>query len=332
MSSVIIDNWGISDSLYERFPDDEQIKNHYKHYGSDYYVRTIYSDLCWQNFLTSIILWDDIYLNISSLPQSSSLDIQRTRSLFNILSKYIDKENNFFHLLDRNKFKFGHEQIDKIIGLNDVYNKSSHINLNYHARPNLLYRGFGYVLSANALGYNYLPHPERAKVLKVSGVFTNKLDPTEYFDALDQDIQNYIAKVNSLYNRQLKTVPFPALYNFINKNTKDSEEELALAIKLRENKNVKAFRKSIDLIQTDFENGNQLELDACMKSVNDICNEITSRIYSEPCNVEVSLGLSPSLNFIFARKSKPISKLHTTFLYDLADFAIEGRINKIYKL
>jgi len=196
----------------------------------------------------------------------------------------------------------------------------------------LIKRGIQYLLKANMLGFDYIPHPRRAAFLQQAGVFSNGFDRTRYLDILDEDVRKYMEEVNELMDYQLQTVCFPVLYKFIEANAGSSREELKVALELRENKNVKSFRESLDKIQKDYSEGNILSLGVSLKETKEICKTITGEMYMRPLSFSVSLGLSPSIDMNIDLAGRTQSKLHTTFLYDLASFALKGKPKNKYNL
>lgn len=324
MSTVMLDHWGLITCLpyklqnrkfdFKRKKDRELI------------------DMCWQNFLTSIILWDDIFLDFSSFSYSCSLQSPNLRKTY---TKFISTLNSEFdNTRIFNFIKNGSMPLDDGKA-NSSKRKAfmEEINQQYNdpLMRGLLLSGFDYLMKANYLGYNYLPHPYRTNVLHNSGLFQNNFIRTKYLEILDKKIENYTDEVNKLYGDKVITVDFPVLYKFLHDNAKNPKEELHIALSLRDDKNVIKFRNSMNKIENMLKNGNIYNLDASLKKVNEITDKLTNNIYNKKISFGVSLGLSPSFNIDFDNKDKVKSKLHTTFLYDIADFALKGNVKRKYK-
>ena len=65
MSEIMIDNLGLSACIISKYSTDDLLCNEDYIYSG---YRTILerkeeNDLCWQNFLSAIVLWDKIYVN-----------------------------------------------------------------------------------------------------------------------------------------------------------------------------------------------------------------------------------------------------------------------------
>ncbi len=283
------------------------------------------ADLCWQNFLTSLILWDNIYITHRPrmmIALSEISDIQELIATVNKNSKgdqSIKRVENV-DLLERTI------NPEKYVALYEDLTEMYPRGLN----RDLLLGGYYYLLRANALGYNYLPHPRRADIIRKSGFFDKQFDRTRYLEIIDAEVLNYMEELRKLARCQLKTISFPLLYYFISENSGGVEDELRVTMELRNNKNVKLFRKSINKIEEAYSSGNLLSLDASLQETRDICEAITREIYRKPHTFNVSLGISPSINIDGEISGKVHSRLHTTFLFDIASFAIKGKTKNKY--
>lgn len=311
MSKVLLDNWGLSECL-------NSSSRYLEYYNPN---NKLNNNLCWQNLLTSFILWDDIYFNFYD--QTRSVDRIIIGDFFSLFSNEI-KDNKFLHIVNRNSLPFWEPDVDKI---KELYEKIKAQNLTINQQK-LLLRGYNYVVDSNYLGCNYLPHPLRAEVLYNSDIFKKGFDRKIYFDILDDNIKHYIEEVNALCKNQLMVTYFPVLYKYIYENTSTKFEEMQMALSLRNNKDVIAFRKSINEIENELERGNISALKASLKKVQEICDDVTNEIYKKPLSFSVSLGLSPTIDLNLETKNRVKSKLHTTFLYDITRFSITGTVNE----
>ena len=317
MSKVLLDNWELSTcagALLEG--SDRRRRSQYGYYGNYRTNESIES--CWQNLLTCIVLWDDIYLNDDEL--SSSLDEMYVRELCSFITSHSD-DPSFLHHIDRGAIPEWRPEYEVLRGLyerirqNDKVSKEEII---------LLLRGYTYITDSSWLGCNYLPHPRRATLLKDSKLFQKILDRRLYLDIVDEDIKEFLDCISELSNYQLEVVHFPVLYKFIHDNAKTPEEQLLMALSLREDRDAKKFRESLDTIENELEKGNRVGYYASIARAKEICDEITSQIYKRPISIEVSLGLSPAINFGWEPKRRAKSKLHTTFLRKLANYSLTG--------
>lgn len=330
----MLDNWGLSDCAWWRLEretgkkEDITARRMRHQYFHESPMRKKDHVICWQHMLTSLVLWDHIYLNFAD--SGPSRNYFEMNSFINVMEQLVG-ETDIFKVLSPVA-----EHIRHGMGADLRKYKSLYDNLlreqGHNSNSELLSRGIIYLLSANVLGYDYMPHPRRAAFLQQAGVFSTGFDRTKYLDILDEEVKKYVDKMNALMDHQLKTVSFPLLYDFITAHASSSKEEVMVALELRENKNVKFFRESLNKIQRDYELGNLLSLSASLKETQEICNAITGEMYTRPLSFSVSLGLSPSIDINFDFSKKVHSKLHTTFLYDLASYAIKGRSKNKYNL
>lgn len=322
MSKVMLDNWGMYSCIIKRFCFDTNNPSQRPLYYDDVLEN---EDICWQNFLMCCILWDDIYLNFDL----GSLENNKTTQY---IRKFIDQYVNvydFLYTVERKKIPDGDFDNSKIYSLYARSNQNEFKDYN----KKVLLRGYKYIIESNLLGYNYFPHPVRAKLLYDSEIFKKGFDRTLYLDILDYEIESYINSVNKLCKNQLKTTSIPVLYKFIKDNATSPKEELDIAILLRSDANVKKLRECSNLIDAQVNNQIMFELNQSIKLVRDICNEIVStKMYKIPVSVDVALGITPGitlgsdLNLKFCKNT-----FHTTFLYDIAKYSIKGDMKDRYK-
>ncbi len=339
MSEIMLDNLGLSACIISKYSTDDLFSEEDCMHGG---YRTILerneeNELCWQNFLSAIVLWDKIYVNRA---HTNSRSMRLADMLERIVEKHFAGDCKLNEIIE-NKFYLPDEA---------MYELSGHTKLQYHDDLNdfqlyknrELIRATSYLDVANANGYDFLPHPLRAKVLQENNLFNNKINLTEkYIQSLEKDIQDFLEHMNDLYEHQLKNVDFPILYSFIRSNANEPTDELKIALELRNNKNVIKFRKSIDKMNKCLNSGDMMAYIGSLKDINAITETISHELNKKPISYEVKLGLSPTLenpyllpniemsvSGIINKRSK--SKIHTTFLYDLASFSLRGRTKKKY--
>lgn len=333
MSKVLLDNWELSTCAMVKLGASKKNfdlwgHGHYSYYDNDRIDKAV--DICWQNLLTCIVLWDDIYLNYHDY--NELYYFHRSRSLekryVNKLHSFITSSSEdpmFLHYLDRDSIPEWSPQYED---LKMLYERIGHNDRISREEIFLLLRGYNYLIESNLLGYNYLPHPRRAELLYNSGIFQKGFDRKLYLDELDKGVKDFIDRVNELSNYQLKIVHFPVLYKFIHENSKNPEEELLMALSLRREKDVIKFRESLSTIEIELENGNYLGYAASIERVKEICDDITAKMYKKPISFEMSLALSPAINLGLEPQCRVKSKLHTTFLQKLANYSLTGKFVK----
>ena len=361
----MIDSWGISESLFDRLTGPAHIpysgypkgpyfgypKGPYSGYPkcpysgypegpySDYpegpysgYPESPYSvhpevRICRQNLLTALVRWDDIYLNecIMHSGRTDALNFAVYR-LHQMLGS-----PSFVHIVPMTSLKDERKYLSSEL-IRELYRHIKIIanDISDERERWLLLRGGLYVMQANNMGIAYLPHPFRAKVLNDSGIFKREFDGQIYLDIVDKEVRNYINAINELSQFELLSTSFPVLYEFISKIAKDPFDEFKVALDLREDKNVSLFRKSVNEISEELKKGNLHAVRASLMKVQEICTEITDSLYRKPLSYGVSLGLSPSIEISREHKPKVSSGFHTTFLSDLANFALKGTIPTYY--
>lgn len=313
MSKVILDSWGISEILYHVI---------YQQYFR--YSDSSESLICRQNFLTALVLWDDIYLNtdLRSIGEIGNIRGKIYR-LFEIL-----EYPSFIHstpLINQGVYassRLGHE-VSRAV--NEIATNITDDNL-----KTLLLRGGLYLIHANRTGITYLPHPFRANFFQESGIFKREFDSRIYIDIVDKGVREYIEAINELAQFQLMSTSFPILYKFISKIAKNPLDEFRVALDLRKDKNVSLFRESVNDVSEELKKGNIHAVRASLMKTKEICDEITDGLYKKPLSYGVSIGLSPSIEINHDSKPKVASGFHTTFLSDLANFALKGDIPKRY--
>jgi len=322
MSKVMMDSLGIYECVSHTLEQHSHFKKNANHSIDNLHTNRD-SLICRQNFLTALVLWDDIYVN-SNPSHSVSISEHKTLSRFYKLlgtPPFIHKrpfcDNNGLLFDDcKEIYHKLYEEINGTIG---------HVITpeNYNERI-LLVRGGLYMMEANGAGITYLPHPRRAKVLYNSGLFPRGFDGRVYLDIIDKEVRDYIKAINELAQFQLLSTSFPVLYKFIEEEAKDSLDQFTVALKLRDNKNVVEFRKSVNDISEELKKGNIHEFRASLLKAKEVCDEISDSLYKKPLSYGVSIGLSPSIEISGDYKAKVSSGFHATFLSDLANYGLKG--------
>lgn len=328
MSKIIIDNWCLSSCVFKMRGGSSDSNYYLYDKGKPPKVDEI--NLCWQNFLTSLVVWDTVFVNLNDDSFSSSTyDAQG----INILLGYVGDKNIF-------------ETIN--INDEDIFNKSmlSSLECEWYRKSradtiresNLLFRAYVYAMKANALQCSYLPHPLRAQELSKTDLYKTPIDANIFLRTLDSQVQRFIEALHKELGKELSNITFPLLYHYIHENSSSAKEELKLALELRKYDSVKKFRKSVAQVEESFEKGNILDVKSAIIQVNQICAEIENQICKKPKGFKVTLGVTPGIKPKFSlslgrettttiEELKTKKKIHTTFLYDLATFAYTGKDN-----
>lgn len=343
MSEIILDNLGLSSCIMKKFSDIIDVSQLRQHDYSIDYIKKSYqidiADMCWENLLNSIVLWDSILINCASTTSNIIKDNEKLIVIFSKLLKET-KCPNFIQPFYLPNSPLRSHIID--------YECEGDTNPLSDYDPNYgLERTMAYVYEANAKGANYLPHPYRAQLLKDSHFFykNQQIDRAQYIKNIDTYIKDYIESIQNIDDFQLKSFPVPVLYSFIKSNTNSPLEELKMALNLRKDKRVKKYKKSVEKIETELKKGNLIEFKNSIEIVRNLCDDVTQEYNKKGKTYSFSIGLSPSIscspfsvefgvnlfNFQIEHEipSKIKTKLHTTFLCDLANFGLTGK-NKKY--
>ena len=329
MSKVMLDNWELSTCAVSKFLHDET-SHYFDHLNMNEQVNVKeMTDLCWQNLLTSIILWDDVYVNFSSEDEgdytshyfSTSLEIKYVDKLFAFISSCTGGAT-CFHPVDRREIPEWNHHSEEMRKFYDYLKKDTTVD---DRERFLLFRGIEYQIDSNLLGYNYLPHPRRAQTLHDSGLRRKEFDRTLYLEILDDDINEFLKIVNERSKNRLDVVHFPSLYKYISRAANSPTEELQVALELRQKKSVVQFRDSLNDLEHELARGNYVAYDASLKRVNEVCKEVTDSVYKKPYSFTMSLTWLPSLTYERNVGFRVKSGLHTTFLSDLARFSLTGK-------
>lgn len=340
MSKVLIDNWGISECVYNKFIDEnwfDRYSDYSSVYRGNYEYRKEFIDNCWQSLLTSIVLWDSIYIN----QEPTSSRRFEHEAMMSILYSHCNGTN--FNEFFKSFVSF--DNYPYIIEEKSVLDDINHSIL-VSNQNNELKRALYYLKQAQIIGCNYLPHPVRSELLLKTGYFEkltqSRISALNYTNQIDKSVKEFFERLEEINDFQLQKIQFPVLYNFIISNCGSAEEQIRFACSLRNNKNVIKFRESINKIGDELEKGNYLAYKSSLLEVKEICDEITNSIYKKPKSFSVSLGITPtfnqhielsptmSLGVNIDLPKKVRSNLHTTFLYDLASFAYKGETKRKY--
>ena len=294
MGAVMMDNWGIEGAV--QYLVDEKIE---------------INDKVWINFLAAILLWDEIWYPDSPGFTGNWLEILKTDSRLASLQTLL-------YPIDKGLVRMSEDEI-----LHDWYGI---FNPRSDKEDTRLTRTPFYVILSNMLGINALLHPDRRddSIMELLGRCFTRL---HLFNRVDRELMEYYTRVNEELGMELYRFEYPVLFDYIRKNADNRMDELSAAIRLREDKDVIAFKEMIGDIETTVNKGNTQSLLTQLHLVSDAAKELTNRYNRKLSLGEITLSLKPSI-------SKKISidipcnknlKIHLAFINRLLDFGINER-------
>lgn len=295
MGTVLIDNLSL-DHLLGRY-----ILQHDDHYKNDYHI---------QNYLYAIILWDDVCS-------------VRRNSFSRNLRENLDKEE-----ILKDKFKvydipYEYSEIELIsedIDLECFQEKMG--NFNDNAREDAIF----YLLLGYEFGMNVLLSSERAKFVLKSEIIKKIFSRVDIIEMLEKEVMEYYREVTEMIGKDVLKIKTPLLVDYVCSNAENFNDAVDIALELRENKNIKKFRATMDLIDASLNRGDAVEFTQYLKLIPEIVNQITQDgIKSKTINIGVSL--SPSITIPFTYKKTPQKKrmINMNFLSQLAEYGLRGR-------
>lgn len=331
MRSVIMDRWGL-DSAFQHLGGDhyEEALNHHMSYlylmYKEAYLKRC-ADQCWENFLTAIVLWDEIW-SVNHGPfdwdylfggkvsaASQHMDkIMRELTPFELDKKLL----NDYYLLDDHGSSdpnFWEIEYDTI---NDLY-----------VNPSLQARTAKYQAISRCLGIPYLAHPLRADNIIHSDTqkdFSRK----DVLNKVDTELAEYYKYINAELGRDLYQFQYPVLIDLIKQGTSTPEEELLEALELREQPDVANFRKAMDPIERAVQSGKKQDLLQELQFVSDLARKITTKYQKKGALIgEFSLSVprSASISIPFQLWRRPGKKYRpqVTFIRRLVKYGVDER-------
>ena len=280
---------------------------------------------CFNNFLTGIILWDTL-----SFPSSVVIDNifkklegdSLTRDLRNIIVPLDTSilESSSFILID---YGFGNsdEELDNLLvqWRKGIFTDDDKILLTRRTNK--------YFEVSSLSGANYYPHPIRADYL-IQNEQRNTHNREALLRRLEKNITEYSEGCAVHFNTSI-------LYDYIKKEAGEApREQLIYALKLRNEKDVVAFRKSLDKFEKKYSPGTINNEKISHKEIDEITNEIFNK-YNQNRSKRVSVDISanygicgPGIGMNIKNLSVPFSRRNTldkNFIYRLLMFGLNER-------
>jgi len=295
MGTVMMDNLGLDAAIRHLMDPAREI-----------------SDQVWINFLTAIVLWDEIwYLDSPEYTNPWLRKLGEDSRLASLCSILFPVDDVLIDTYD--------QQIS-----DDWLNSITYPEM--HSLDARMTRTPLYIILSNLLGVNILLHPSRAQEsrIEILDQFFTRLD---IFSRVDWELFAYYTSINEKMHRAMWKFEYPVLFDYIRKNTCSREEELQAAVALRENKDLIAFKELITDIEQKVNDGDTQLLLTQLDIVSNAAREITTKYNRKMDLGELKLSLKPSLS-----KTIPIKvrchrdlKIHTAFISKLLEFGVSKR-------
>jgi hypothetical protein len=339
----MIDNWSLTPLYYKTLNASTPTNNYLK--------------VCWQNILMAIVLWDELNFIPNKSTKSTNPSVgfatlkekalyEDTEGVFGerySLVKSIIREISFdaasSEFLSSVKVglsemigSLGQEELRQIYAIIQRAPHDSEYLSRIRSQPSrrgTFLRTFLYSTISSIQGMSYLPHPIRADLIKQHNLLDRLYNRMLLLNPVETELKQYYEHINKSLGKTAFVCKYPLLYDFIKSNAADMNEELVVAIDIRNEPDVKSFRKSLSLLDVKVNAGNVEALRLALKQIEDLAKQIMSKHNSESVG-ELQIGLiPPTVNVNF---SMPIKKrnnsLNLTFMSRLIDFGIHERFSR----
>lgn len=255
----------------------------------------------WVNFIMALTIWDEIW-TFQKSPQKRWLEAFETQTEI----AYLD---NIVYPIKR-------EMIDEL--LLDEYD---YIILNQTS--NSLERHLQYQAIANYLNIPFLSHPAR-KESYLKELTSYYFHRGELLNRIDNELRQYYIAINKELGREALQFSYPVLYDYITEESNTMEEEMKMAIKLRNDKDIVTYRKHMSDVEEAVARGDTQVLLAELNMISELSQNITSQ-YKKTRLGELTISLSPSISVPIDLTKSRVRMLHATFTRKLIEFGVYRR-------
>jgi len=335
MKSILMDNWGLMGAFdYLRACHNSALGR----------AETVGSSELWANFLTAIVLWEEVWQfqhysrkskllcdihNASKYDEDSHLS-KEGYMLFEKICK------NFVHQINLDDYPFLEQSCD-FLDLNTP-------TINPHK----------YLVLSNALKINYFPAPNRVKAYETlyQQTFQNNGISSRYdlIKLVDKNVMDAYIEIVNGFGKPFINIIQPITFEYIQAKSRAKHSnvsftandiataELNTALELRCAKSLVAYRQSMCDLEEAILNGNLLEMKQAQAVVNDVTSEMLSK--KDVCKsldmnltfalypaIDIECGILPVANIELPLKFKRKNyNIHTTFIRELLSFGLTGTI------
>ena len=338
MSSVLIDNWSLNASTL--YLAQSNISDRYNQKNLS---------VCWQNFLTALVLWDKINFVLEQPNSNASGTIRYYTEIlrekifiplpFKPSSEYLQEGSHLFRYLYHD---YSHSVYETMA--NQFENCSHHSMLDERKSMHMqndgelsmdssyangwIQRTMDYLGVSNNFGISYLPHPARAEFLRHSAIMALHLNRQMIIDKLDQDMLDFFKRTNALLRKKILKCEYPLIYDLIRRNASIPQDELKAALEIRNDKDVISFRQNLTELEDRVGQGDIALLHEYLSEINAMEERITKK-FKGPTKLhgEFEISVTPSVSIPF-EVQKSNRKFNLAFLTRLVDFSIHERLRR----
>lgn len=329
MSSIMMDRWGLDCAIdYLQYGNKEPYKEEYiyRRYLVPYiYYHYLTPDImelkgensiddlmqqCWDNFLTAIVLWDEIW---------SSKFKYNWKDILHDTTAPVNELDNIIHLVDSSVLT---PKLQRLYDELRMEPPDSNFIASYWSTP-LLKRTNYYQILSFSLGIPYLAHPYR-----INSGFEDQstFNRNNIIDQVDKELERYYFEVKEKWGLKALNFKYPVLIDYIVKDAASPKEELLAALSLRKDPDIVDFRESMYEIEQSILRGDRALVDQVLQRISDLAKEITTKHKRKGITGEFTLSIGgPGLTFPFQLKAKNDNKLHVTFIRKLLDYGVHRR-------
>lgn len=332
----MMDRWGIdsafqylSGGLYKA--EGDHYNHHYAHnllaYQEAYLERC--TDQCWENFLTAIVLWDEIWSFNQEPFDWGDIFRGKVSKASQYLNKIIHSVDPF--MIDESLLMDYH----LLVGMSSADDFSLRLRhemaRNLCIAPSLRIRTFSYQAISQCLGVPYLAHPFRADQI-IGNDDQNSFSRKDVLKRVDKELNEYYSYVNTELGRNLYQFHYPVLIDMIKRKASTPEEELTVAMEFREEPDVSDFREAINSIEQAVQNGESQEMIGELEFVSALAEKITTKYKGKGVtrgefSISIPFSASVSIPWPQIRLSdlKNKYKPQATFIRRLINYGVNER-------
>lgn len=329
MRSVVMDRWGL-DSVFQRLGGDSYRGRNDFHLNDDFYIyKEAYSqkctDLCWGNFLTAVVLWDEIW-SFNKGPFDWDNLLGRKAST---MSQYL---NEIMHqvdpsMIDQNLLNEYHLLTDFTTGPYSFLGMEIDVIYGLYVNRSLCARTFSYQAISQCLGLPYLAHPFRENSF-IREDFQESFSRMDVLKRVDKELERYYRHINEELGRNLYQFQYPVLVDMIKQRASTPEEELFAALEIREEPDVLNFRDAMNSIEQAVQNGCSQKIISELELVSGLAEEITKKREDKGATLgefSISFPFAASISFTFPPWPKLKYKPQATFIRRLVNYGVNER-------
>lgn len=303
MSSVLIDNWNLCNA--------DVVKN----ISGDIIPNDAYSDL-----LSALVLWDDVYYlddGFSTFSWTYGKMGNNFREVLQPLYLNLDIRKQFENSADlifSNRYK---QNYSKVVAQRAIF--YSEISKAFHK--------------------DYFPVKKRSAFLSENMDIVDLWTRNELIKAEEKEI---LLRINNFNNSDHSFIQFPLLAKLVVKNANNNGEYIKTALDIKATNEVRRFRKYMDKIDQEINQGNIEELRYVLSIIPEIVNDIQKMDKKIKLSTTVNIKITPAV--ISMATGAILSRLYTErellsmglfcgtlgALFSESNMEIAKEFNKIY--